>query len=301
VRFDFNFIIYDICSYTNKESIFYFCVLNNKTYKYKPLHIFIFFIMKTDFDKYIDKKLVVFSVDIKQKQHKNGNYKKEILYIKDWENLTLDNTKYNPKYNGLAMLTGKINNIIVIDIDNIEHWNEFLEENCKDEPDTVRAISGSGGIHLYFKYSDDLNEIKTSSKCFDSNYDIDIRTNGGNIIIPPTSYYNKNLDKQVEYKWEKSIFDFEPVKFPLWMKKILLKNSETKNDKKKKTLKKTEIKDNKEFKEETKEEIKEYINTEIDEEDKNLNIMISYIEYLIDLLSYKRCDNYTDWINVGNK
>ena len=87
------------------------------------------------------------TVDIKQKQHKD-TYKKDITYPKDWEHFTLDKSFHNNKYNGLALQTCKVNNIIVIDIDNLEHWDQFLEEHDKDEPDTVKAISGSGGIHL---------------------------------------------------------------------------------------------------------------------------------------------------------
>jgi hypothetical protein len=242
--------------------------------------------MKNDIEKYKKNNLITFTIDIKQKQNKNGEYKKDIAYPKNWENTKLNNN-FNDKHNGLALLTGKVNNIIVVDIDNLEHWEEFLEENDRDEPDTVKAISGSGGIHLYFKYSDELDDIKSSSKCFDPDYDIDIRSNGGNIIVPPTSYFNKNLDKQVEYKWEKSIFDNELKKFPTWMKKILLKKNVTK-----KKLKKV-------IKEEPEEKIVENVNLEIDEEDKILNFTISEIEGLLDILKLNRCNNYTDWINIG--
>ena len=141
------------------------------------------------------------------KNNINQKWKKEIQFPKNWTNFTLDNNYFNNKYNGLALLTGKINNIIVIDIDNVEHWKALLKENDKKEPQTVKVRSGSGGIHLYFKYNDDLNEIKSTSKCFGKKYDIDIRTNGGCIIVPPTKYFNKNVNKDVEYIWEKNMFE----------------------------------------------------------------------------------------------
>ena len=153
--------------------------------------------MDDEFKKYIDNELIIFSVNIKQKQHKSGKWKKEIQFSKDWNKFTLENNYFNHKYNGLALLTGKINNIFIIDIDNIDHWKQLLKENNKKEPKTVKVKSGSGGIHLYFKYTDDLNEIKSTSKCFGKNYDIDIRTNGGCIIVPPTKYFNKNVNKDV--------------------------------------------------------------------------------------------------------
>ena len=252
--------------------------------------------MKDEIEKYRKQNLICFTIDIKQKQHKNGTYKKDIIYPKDWENIKLEDNKNNKNHNGLALLTGKVNNIIVIDIDNLEHWKEFLEDNDRDEPDTVKAISGSGGIHLYFKYSDDLDDIKSTSKCFDSDYDIDIRTNGGNIIIPPTSYFNMNLDKQVEYKWEKNIFDNEFKKFPTWMKKLLLNKN---NTGKKKNVEKFIEKKNNDDKKNLVEKIIELQKMDIDDEDKNLNFTISEIETLLDILNTNRCDNYTDWINVG--
>jgi P4 family phage/plasmid primase-like protien len=262
--------------------------------------------MKNEFEKYKNKNLICFSIDIKQKQNKNGEYKKDIKYPTNWENIKLQDNQFNTKHNGLALLTGKVNNIIVVDIDNLEHWEEFLEKNNSEEPNTVKAISGSGGIHLYFKYSDDLDDIKSTSKCFDPDYDIDIRTNGGNIIAPPTTYYNENLKKQVEYKWEKSIFDCELKKFPTWMKNLLLnknkkeKEKENKNkDKKKKNLVKCQDKEVIKDITEDMSEVKNIENIEIDDEDKNLNFTISEIESLLDMLNLKRCNNYTDWINVG--
>jgi P4 family phage/plasmid primase-like protien len=261
--------------------------------------------MNTHFEKYEKQNLVIFSVDIRQKQHKNGTFKKEIIYPKDWENFTLSNSFFNPRYNGLSMITGKVNNIIVIDIDNIEHWEDFLEENDEKEPKTAKAISGSGGIHFYFKYSDDLEEIKSTSKCFNSEYDIDIRTNGGNIIIPPTKYYNENLKKEVEYKWERNIFECELLKFPDWMKNLLLKKN--KKDKKEKEREKNKEKDKKNLKKDSEkkqeqekyEKCEKFEKYEIEEEDKNLNYSIKEIEILLDMLNLKRCNNYTDWINIG--
>jgi P4 family phage/plasmid primase-like protien len=248
--------------------------------------------MKNEIKKFKNKNLICFSIDIKQKQHKNGEYKKDIKYPSNWENIKLDDSNFNIKHNGVALLTGKVNNIIVVDIDNLEHWKNFLDNNDKNEPDTVSVISGSGGKHLYFKYSDDLDKIKSSSKCFDLEYDIDIRTNGGNIIVPPTSYYNENLKKHVEYKWEKSIFEHELKNFPTWMKKLLLNKNE-KKDKKKKSLDKISEK------KVLVEKIEEIKILEIDEDDKNLNFTISEIESLLDMLNINKCDNYTNWINVG--
>lgn len=247
--------------------------------------------MQPHFNKYINNNFVVFSVNIRQKQHKNGNYKKDLVYPKDWESFTLQQTFFNPNYNSLSLLTGKINNIIVIDIDNIEHWTKLLDKNKNIEPKTVKAISGSGGVHLYFKYSEDLENIKTTSKCFGQEYDIDIRTNGGNIIIPPTKYYNNNFNKEVIYTWENSIFDNEIIELPSWIKNLLIKkNTNIKLKKSNDIIAISNSNDN------YYEEINDF---EIINEDQNLFFSINEIEMLLDMISINRCDNYTDWINVG--
>jgi hypothetical protein len=232
--------------------------------------------------EYIQKNLIVFSVNIEHKQNKAGEWKKNIFFPKNWQNYTINSSFYNNKYNGLAMLTGKINNIFVIDIDNIGQWEQFLKIHDQKEPKTIKVSSGSGGIHLYFQYSDDLENIKTTSKCFGNNYDIDIRTNGGCIIIPPTKYFNNNLNKEVEYKWTMSIFEKELKPVPLWLKKILLEEKKEEKEKKKKNNNNEDIQ-----------------NLKIDKEDEEIDFLLKDIENIVDMLSIKRCDNYSDWIAVG--
>lgn len=173
-------------------------------------------INKSKIKEYLQHNLVVFSIDIKQKE-KNGKYKKDIVFQNNWQNFSLEKSYYNEKYNGLAMLTGEINNVVIIDVDNVEHWKQFLAENNKKEPKTVKVISGSGGVHYYFQYDKKLAEIKSKDHCFGKDYDIDIKTNGGCIICPPTSYYNENKKEIVNYVWDRSIFDYEPKPMPDWI------------------------------------------------------------------------------------
>src|SRR5690606_28171672 len=146
----------------------------------------------------------------------------DVVFPSKWTDFTLKKSYCNPDYNGLALLTGKINNIIIIDIDNVDHWKQLLHVHKQHEPDTVKVISGSGGFHYYFKYDEELEKVTSKDHCFGKDYDIDIKTNGGCIIAPPTKYFNKNVNKDVEYKWAKSIFEHEPSKVPEWIKKLLL-------------------------------------------------------------------------------
>jgi P4 family phage/plasmid primase-like protien len=252
--------------------------------------------MLEEIKKYNNINLVVFSVDIKQKKSKDDSWKKAINFPKKWQNYTLKDSYKNEKYNGISMLTGKINNVFIIDIDNIEHWNNLLKENNQKEPNTVKVTSGSGGIHLYFKYSDDLENIKSTSKCFGKEYDIDVRTNGGCIIVPPTKYFNNTLGNEVEYKWEnnKSIFDQELKSVPQWIKNIL---SNSKNEKEIK--KKDKIKNDDKDKDNNKMLEIQNLDLDIDPEEENLNFTRQDVKLLVDMLSMNKCNNYSDWIAVG--
>jgi P4 family phage/plasmid primase-like protien len=248
--------------------------------------------MQNEIKSYTKEKLVIFSIDIKQKKHTNGTYKKYIDFPSKWTNFSLNKTKIDKNYNGIALLTGKINNLIIIDIDNIEHWNKLLKENNEGEPNTVKVISGSGGIHYYFQYDKDLEEVKSRDHCFGKDYNIDIKTNGGCIIAPPSKYYNENFKKEVEYKWEKSIFEHKPSKIPKWIKDLLL-------DKKEKQKVKTELIENKKDNTSIQEKNLELSNLTIDGEDLELNFTINDIECILNMLKEERNNSYQDWVSVG--
>jgi P4 family phage/plasmid primase-like protien len=245
--------------------------------------------MKNQIQKYKDKNLVIFSIIITQKEHKSGKWKKNIIYPPKWNEFTLDRTYINDKNNGLAMLTGEINNIVVLDIDNLDHWENLLKENNQKEPNTVKAISGSGGLHYYFKYDKELKNIKTTDHCFGKEYDIDIRTNGGCIIIPPTSYYNNNLNKDVEYIWEKNIFDHEIKKIPKWIKNLLTNKNEINKE--------IKIEEIKVINEQNEWEMLH--NSDFDQCDALIDFSPEDIETLVNMLSLNKCENYTEWVNVG--
>src|SRR5437660_1784854 len=95
-------------------------------------------------------------------------------------------------------------------------FHNIDSQHNKVKTNKVKAISGSGGIHYYFKYTDDLETITSKNKAI-KNYSIDIRNNGGCIMVPPSKYFNKNLNKEVTYEWENSIFDTKPTEMPEWI------------------------------------------------------------------------------------
>lgn len=240
------------------------------------------------FKKYIDNNIICFSVDIKQKYNENlKEWKKDIIWSK-WKDITLETTHINENYNGIGLLTGKKNNMIVIDIDNKENWYKLLDDNERKEPNTIKVNSGNGGFHLYFNYDEELNYSTTN--IFGDNYNgVDIRSDGGCIFAPPTMYFNKNLDKNVSYEWDnkKDIIKYEMSDIPKWLKKIILEN---KIDDKKIIDKK--IDDKKIIDKKINDEQNENIIILNNDEEKNI------CKEMLNELSLKTCTDNKSWLDI---
>jgi len=127
--------------------------------------------------------------------------KNKIPAIKDWTNKASYEAEVikewyvsNPEYNwGIA--TGSKSNIFVVDIDpkngGDETWEEIIK--AQGEPATVTVKTGSGGSHYYFLYPVNF-VVGNSSGKFGKG--IDIRGEGGQVVIPPSFHPNGN-----QYEW----------------------------------------------------------------------------------------------------
>lgn len=87
----------------------------------------------------------------------------------------------------IGVVTGEISEITVLDIDisdgkrGSETWIELTKE--QGDPETLMARTGSGGVHMLFKYN---SAIKTSTDTLGSG--IDCRNDGGYIVAPPSRH-----------------------------------------------------------------------------------------------------------------
>lgn len=100
---------------------------------------------------------------------------------------------------GVGIATGAASGLIVIDLDVDENKGIDGRESMRDWerihgelPETVQAITGRGGSHLYYSYSG--TDIKNRAGILEG---IDIRGEGGYIIAPPSTHPNGT-----EYQWE---------------------------------------------------------------------------------------------------
>lgn len=116
--------------------------------------------------------------------------------------------KYKYPNANIAIATGsKSNGLLVLDFDNKEdlgvHGYDFLkdwEQKNTSLPDTWQVLTGSGGLHIYFKNS---LKIDSTTDLFEKQSGVDIRAEGGCVIAPPSIHPNGR-----RYIWECSSFDY---------------------------------------------------------------------------------------------
>ena len=102
----------------------------------------------------------------------------------------------------IGIATGEINGLLVIDVDIKHDQGKFGDESLEDLetelgnlPHTWTALTGSGGLHYYFKYPKG-HEIRNSVTQLAPG--IDVRANGGYIVAPPSIHPETGQ----QYTWE---------------------------------------------------------------------------------------------------
>ncbi|KAJ3331296.1 hypothetical protein HDU93_009838, partial [Gonapodya sp. JEL0774] len=147
--------------------------------------------------------------------------KKELQAPKGWQNLDIEGAKALPLRSAIAIQTGSASGIIVLDIDDVDGWQRFLDEKGIEAPETVTARSQSGGLHYYMKWTDSIADLKSTSALLGGC--ADIRNKGGMIIAPPSSFHVSGESDRRCYSWleGKSPWDSELAKMPDWLVQAL--------------------------------------------------------------------------------
>lgn len=112
----------------------------------------------------------------------------------------------------VAIVTGKISDLVVLDVDPQHGGDDSLtdlERRFAPLPETVEAISGGGGRHVYFAHPGDVlrNRVGLAPG-------IDLRGDGGMIIAPPSVHPSGR-----RYEWEVSHHpdDVALAPLPSWL------------------------------------------------------------------------------------
>lgn len=107
----------------------------------------------------------------------------------------------------IGVATGSASGFIAVDLDKDEdkgldgyHELRLWEREHGSLPNTVQSITGRGGAHLLFRYNG--TDIRNSSS--DKLEGVDVRGEGGYIIVPPSKHPSGN-----SYEWEISPEDIE--------------------------------------------------------------------------------------------
>lgn len=105
----------------------------------------------------------------------------------------------------IGIATGAVSGLVVLDLDVDEQIGEdglstlsCWEKEHGELPETVTAITGRRGIHMYYRCDEDI------SCSVNKDLGVDIRGNGGFVVAPPSMHSNGNA-----YCWENDPEDFE--------------------------------------------------------------------------------------------
>jgi len=236
--------------------------------------------LKTLFDNY---NLIPLCKNHKIPQ-KSVSYKQENLtqeQLKKHHQMILNSIGQDINY---GLLTGEINNIVVVDFDyknpdskDVSIAKKLFDDWSKLTKNPVIIKSHSGGNHLYFKY----RPLKNSTNCVKElpNVPIDVRSNGGYIVAPPSKRDGNSYE----------LIKGDLTDIPDMPDEIFnsLKGIDDKTPNKNKNV----------------ERISKNMTTlsemEICEQEyKNASENLPYFEKLMNSLPDYYCENYGDWIRI---
>lgn len=124
--------------------------------------------------QYLEMGYSVIPVDKdKRAKVKWEKYQHEYATYEDLEHWFL-----NQPSNNIAIVTGKISGITVIDLD--KHKGVDIE---KFPTNTYRVKTGNGGVHLYYAYHADAPNV---ADVFKDGKGVDVRNDGGYVVAPPS-------------------------------------------------------------------------------------------------------------------
>jgi hypothetical protein len=115
----------------------------------------------------------------------------------------------------IGLATGEPSGVSVVDIDDPDDLAK-LEAKFGKLPKTSISRTGrdGGGFHYYFQHDERWNNVKNSTKI--EGLDIDIRSTGGYVILPPSVH-----ETGESYKWVISPEECEPATAPQWLVDLL--------------------------------------------------------------------------------
>ena len=138
---------------------------------------------------------------LKMKKIKLVKNEKYPIKGQSWKSQGAQHTDIDASKFNVGIPTGRINNLIVLDIDikkeskkeldGVAKMRDYIEQH--QDINTLTIKTPSGGTHYYFKYNDSNENIKFIVKNYlytrsgVGGYSIDVRADNGYIVAPPSS------------------------------------------------------------------------------------------------------------------
>lgn len=94
---------------------------------------------------------------------------------------------------GIGVVTGKISNMIVLDVENDCPYS--IDDILQKYPTQMVSKTGSGGYHLFYQYPMNVGHVGNRVGIFER---ADLRADGGFIVLPPTKHPSGG-----KYEWVK--------------------------------------------------------------------------------------------------
>lgn len=124
---------------------------------------------------------------------------------------------------GVSIVTGDLSRLVVVDVDPDHDGDETLralEATHGHLPDTVEAVTGGGGRHLYFHMPDGVAYPRNDQAGIALGAGVDIRGQGGQVVAPPTVH--PITGQRYEWEIEHSPLDGIAVaEAPPWLVELL--------------------------------------------------------------------------------
>ena len=138
----------------------------------------------------------------------------------EWSRFCFEKRSYNDVEYGegqnVGITTGPASNLLVLDVDDPERFEDIRKEKGWDLPNTKTVRTGGGGLHYYFKYP--TNGESYANRTFKS-YGFDIRGEGGLVVAPGSVHPETGKTYDIEN-------DTSEVSAPQWLLELAKRKNE---------------------------------------------------------------------------
>lgn len=159
----------------------------------------------------------------------------------DLSDAELDQTVANHRGN-IGIITGKRSGVVIIDVDvkhgGLDNWQRLLRSHGSERLRAPTVRTGSGGLHVYFKYKSKYDAQNSVNGFIPDHPGIDLRVNRGYVVYVGSKYYMCGINKCDSvcgapaggpckfrgntYKWETSPAQVPLPEVPGWLEALIL-------------------------------------------------------------------------------